>query len=94
LYSDTWLAHAKRYTDEMVRRFPIRENSLVIEIASNDGYLLQHFAEKKVPVLGVEPAANVAQVAAQKGISSVVKSFSRTPTSETGAVNLWFLSRK
>jgi len=81
-YSDTWLAHAKRYTDEMVRRFPISNNSLVIEIASNDGYLLQYFAEKNIPVLGVEPAANVARVAAQKGISSVVKFFSTATARE------------
>jgi len=81
-YSDTWLAHAKRYTDEMVRRFPISEASLVIEIASNDGYLLQYFAEKNIPVLGVEPAANVAQVAAKKGISSITKFFSRETAKE------------
>jgi SAM-dependent methyltransferase len=81
-YSDTWLAHAKRYTDEMVRRFPISESSLVIEIASNDGYLLQYFAEKNIPVLGIEPAANVARVAAQKGISSVVKFFSSATARE------------
>ncbi len=81
-YSDTWLAHAKRYTDEMVRRFPISHNSLVIEIASNDGYLLQYFAEKNIPVLGIEPAANVARVAAQKGISSVVKFFSTATARE------------
>src|SRR5215469_8923343 len=59
-YSDSWLAHAKAYTDQMVQRFAISEKSLVVEIASNDGYLLQYFVEKKVPVLGVEPAANVA----------------------------------
>lgn len=81
-YSDTWLAHAKRYTDEMVRRFPISEKSLVIEIASNDGYLLQYFAEKNIPVLGIEPAANVAQVAAKKGISSITKFFSRETAKE------------
>jgi SAM-dependent methyltransferase len=81
-YSDTWLAHAKRYTDEMVRRFPISESSLVIEIASNDGYLLQYFAEKKVPVLGVEPAANVADVAAKKGIASITKFFSTDTAKE------------
>jgi SAM-dependent methyltransferase len=75
-YSDTWLAHAKRYTDEMIRRFPINGSSLVVEIASNDGYLLQYFVEKRVAVLGVEPAANVAAVAAQKGIPSLVKFFS------------------
>jgi SAM-dependent methyltransferase len=75
-YSDTWLAHAKRYTVEMVRRFGIDQKNLVIEIASNDGYLLQYFVEKNVPVLGVEPAANVAAVAAQKGVPSLVKFFS------------------
>jgi hypothetical protein len=75
-YSDTWLAHAKRYTQEVVRRFAIDANSLVVEIASNDGYLLQYFVEKNVPVLGIEPAANVATVAEQKGIPSLVKFFS------------------
>src|SRR6267143_3940099 len=85
-YSDTWLAQAKRYTDEMVRRFPISEKSLVIEIASNDGYLLQYFAEKNIPVLGVEPAANVAQVAAKKGICSITKFFSRETAKELVAV--------
>lgn len=75
-YSDTWLAHAKRYTEEMVRRFAIKHDSLVVEIASNDGYLLQYFVEKAVPVLGIEPAANVAAVAVQKGIPSLVKFFS------------------
>jgi SAM-dependent methyltransferase len=74
-YSDSWLAHAKSYTDQMVRRFPITEKSLVVEIASNDGYLLQYFVAKKVPVLGIEPAANVAAVATQKGIPSLVKFF-------------------
>ena len=74
-YSDSWLAHAKAYTELMVERFAINEKSLVVEIASNDGYLLQYFVEKKIPVLGVEPAANVAAVAVQKGIPSLVKFF-------------------
>jgi SAM-dependent methyltransferase len=74
-FSDTWLAHVKAYTDQMVKRFPITEKSLVVEIASNDGYLLQYFLEKKVPVLGIEPAENVAAVAIQKGIPSLVKFF-------------------
>jgi SAM-dependent methyltransferase len=74
-YSDTWLSHAKAYTDQIVRRFPIAEKSLVVEIASNDGYLLQYFVEKMVPVLGIEPAANVAAVAMRKGISTLVKFF-------------------
>lgn len=81
-YSDSWLAHAKAYTDLMVDRFAINENSLVVEIASNDGYLLQYFVEKKVPVLGVEPAANVAAVAVKKGIPSLVKFFNSDTSRE------------
>ena len=81
-YSDSWLAHAKRYTDEMTQRFSISDQSLVIEIASNDGYLLQYFVEKKVPVLGVEPAANVASVAVKKGIPTLVKFFNRATARE------------
>jgi SAM-dependent methyltransferase len=84
-YSDSWLAHAKRYTDQMVQRFPIDANSLVVEIASNDGYLLQYFVEKKVPVLGIEPAANVAEVAVQKGISTLVKFFNSETARELAA---------
>src|SRR5216684_2503712 len=84
-YSDSWLAHANRYTDQMVRRFPIDANSLVVEIASNDGYLLQYFVEKKVPVLGIEPAANVAEVAVQKGISTLVKFFNSKTARELAA---------
>lgn len=84
-YSDTWLAHAKTYTDQMVRRFPITEKSLVLEIASNDGYLLQYFVEKNVPVLGVEPAANVAAMAMQKGIPSLVKFFGSGTARELAA---------
>src|SRR6266481_6783990 len=86
-YSDSWLAHAKRYTNEMVQRFPITEQSLVVEIASNDGYLLQYFVEKKVPVLGVEPAANVATVAVQKGIPTLVKFFNSETARELAAAS-------
>lgn len=74
-FSDSWLAHAKSYTEQMVERFGITAESLVVEIASNDGYLLQYFLENKIPVLGVEPAANVAAVAVQKGIPTLVKFF-------------------
>jgi SAM-dependent methyltransferase len=74
-YSDSWLAHAKSYTDQMLERFPITEKSLVVEIASNDGYLLQYFLEKKIPVLGIEPAVNVAEVAVKKGVPTLVKFF-------------------
>src|SRR5260370_40795412 len=74
-FSDSWLAHVKAYTGHMVKRFSITEKSLLGEIASHDGYLLQYFVEKKVPVLGIEPAANVAAVAMQKSIPSLVKFF-------------------
>ncbi|HEV2522843.1 MAG TPA: class I SAM-dependent methyltransferase [Candidatus Acidoferrales bacterium] len=84
-YSDSWLAHAKRYTDQMVDRFAITGRSLVVEIASNDGYLLQYFVEKKVPVLGVEPAENVAAVARQKNIPTLVKFFGKQTAQELAA---------
>jgi SAM-dependent methyltransferase len=74
-YSDSWLAHAKKYTDQMAQRFGINTQSLVVELASNDGYLLQYFLQKEVPVLGIEPAANVAEVAQRKGISTLIKFF-------------------
>ncbi|TFY96871.1 class I SAM-dependent methyltransferase [Ramlibacter rhizophilus] len=75
-YSDSWLAHAKTYAVRMVERFKLGPEALV-ELASNDGYLLQYFQEQRIPVLGVEPAANVAKVAAQKGIPTRVEFFSR-----------------
>lgn len=74
-YSTSWLKHAKAYTEKMIERFGYNEQSKVIEIASNDGYLLQYFLEKKVPVLGIEPTANTAKVAEEKGIESVVEFF-------------------
>jgi SAM-dependent methyltransferase len=74
-YSDSWLAHAKRYTDLMVSRFGLGRDSFVVEIASNDGYLLQYFVEKGIPVLGVEPAANVARAAVEKNVPTLVKFF-------------------
>ena len=71
-YSDSWVAHAKRYAEAMVARFGFDGASKVIEIASNDGYLLQHFVAMDIPVLGIEPAANVAQAAIEKGVRSMV----------------------
>src|ERR1700723_2233917 len=71
-YSDSWLEHCHRYADQMIERFELNAQSFVVEIASNDGYLLQYFAEKKVPVLGIEPAANVAKVAVDRGIPTLV----------------------
>ncbi|WP_413987760.1 methyltransferase domain-containing protein [Labrys okinawensis] len=74
-YSDSWVAHAKRYAEAMIGRFHLGPDSLVVEIASNDGYLLQHFKAAGVPVLGVEPAANVAETARAKGIDTEVAFF-------------------
>ncbi len=75
-YSETWLNHAKVYAQLMIDRFGFTTKSHVIEIASNDGYLLRYFKEKNIPVLGVEPAHNVAQVATVAGIPTMVKFFS------------------
>jgi 2-polyprenyl-3-methyl-5-hydroxy-6-metoxy-1,4-benzoquinol methylase len=72
-YSDSWVAHAKRYAEAMIDRLALTPESMVTEVASNDGYLLQHFAARGIPVLGVEPAANVAEVAREKGIPTVVQ---------------------
>ena len=76
-YSDTWLQACKAYTDMVVSRFGLTAQHQVVEVASNDGYLLQYFMEKGIPVLGIEPAANVAEVAAQKGIPTLVEFFGR-----------------
>ena len=67
-FSDSWVAHAKRYADLMIEKLDLGPDSLVVEVASNDGYLLQHFDNAGIPVLGVEPAANIAAVAIEKGI--------------------------
>jgi 2-polyprenyl-3-methyl-5-hydroxy-6-metoxy-1,4-benzoquinol methylase len=72
-YSDSWVAHAKRYADAMTDRLGLTQESLVTEVASNDGYLLQHFHAAGIPVLGVEPAANVAEAARARGIPTAVR---------------------
>jgi len=74
-YSTSWLQHAKKYAEKMINRFNFNEQSLVIEIASNDGYLLQYFKEKNVPVLGIEPTSNTAAVAIEKGIETITEFF-------------------
>ncbi len=74
-YSSSWLQHAKAYTQMMIERFGYNSTSKVIEIASNDGYLLQYFNQQKIPVLGIEPTANTAEAAKTKGIDSVVDFF-------------------
>jgi SAM-dependent methyltransferase len=76
-YSSSWLEHSRRYSEQMIERLGLDETSHVVEIASNDGYLLQFFHERQIPVLGIEPAANVAKVALQKGIPTLVEFFGR-----------------
>jgi 2-polyprenyl-3-methyl-5-hydroxy-6-metoxy-1,4-benzoquinol methylase len=75
-YADTWLEHAKAYTELMIERLKLNDKSQVVELASNDGYLLQYFVQQGIPVLGIEPAANVAKVAIDKGIPTIVEFFS------------------
>ncbi len=74
-YSDSWLQHAKEYTEMIVDRFRLEGRSHVVEVASNDGYLLQYFIPKGIPVLGIEPAKNVANAAIEKGIPTLVEFF-------------------
>ncbi len=74
-YSTSWLKHSQQYTEQMIARFNLNRNSQVVEIASNDGYLLQYFKEKNIPVLGIEPTANTAKVAITKGIETLVEFF-------------------
>jgi hypothetical protein len=74
-YSDSWVEHARVYAERMIERFKLHGQSHVVEIASNDGYLLQHFVARQIPALGVEPAANVAKVAVEKGVPTLVKFF-------------------
>jgi SAM-dependent methyltransferase len=73
--SDSWLAHCRRYAGEMTERFHLGQSSTVVEVASNDGYLLRFFKERHIPVLGIEPAANVAAIAKAAGIPSLAKFF-------------------
>jgi hypothetical protein len=88
-YSKSWLKHAKEYTVMMTKRFGLNEQSRVIEVASNDGYLLQYFKEKNIPVLGIEPTANTAEAAKEKGIESVVDFFGVRLAKELAAKNLY-----
>lgn len=74
-YSTSWVEHARRYAEMAVARFGLNGESLVVELASNDGYLLQHFAPFNIPVLGVEPAANVAEAAEARGVPTLVEFF-------------------
>jgi SAM-dependent methyltransferase len=84
-YSDSWVAHARAYVDMAVERFGLGPDSLVMEVASNDGYLLRHVVERGIPALGIEPAANVAEVARDLGIETVVRFFGRELAADLAA---------
>jgi SAM-dependent methyltransferase len=81
-YSTSWLRHAESYVAAMVERFGFDQESQVVEIASNDGYLLQYFQQRGIPVLGIEPAGNVAQAAQERGIRTLVKFFNTKTAGE------------
>jgi hypothetical protein len=81
-YSESWLAHARNYVEKMVQRFGLGVESQVVEVASNDGYLLQYFVERGIPSLGIEPAANVAEAARDRGVPTLVKFFGRETARE------------
>src|SRR5271168_1184626 len=74
-YSDSWLKHCEKYCADMAARFDLGKDSFVAEVASNDGYLLQYFVRMGIPVLGIEPAANVARAAIEKGVPTLVRFF-------------------
>ena len=81
-YSDSWLKHCETYTSQVIERFGLGRQSFVVEVASNDGYLLQYFLRKDIPVLGIEPAANVVKVALGKGVPSLARFFGTQVASE------------
>jgi hypothetical protein len=85
-FSDSWLDHCRGYVEQMIAQLRLTTDSEVIEVASNDGYLLQFFVKRGIPVLGVEPAANVAAVAEKKGIPTVVRFFGRDTARELVAL--------
>jgi SAM-dependent methyltransferase len=84
-YSDSWLKHCEKYCDNVIERLALNEDSFVVEVASNDGYLLQNFVKRGIPALGIEPAANVAQVAIEKGVATLVRFFGTQLAKELAA---------
>jgi SAM-dependent methyltransferase len=84
-YSSSWLEHSQRYVEAMTERFGLDASSHVVEIASNDGYLLQYFVQRDIPVLGIEPAANVAVAAEEKGVKTLVRFFGVETATEVAA---------
>lgn len=88
-YSQSWLQHAQSYVNTIVNRLALGSQSQIIEIASNDGYLLQYFQEKKIPVMGIEPAGNVARLAQNKGIPTWVRFFGQGLAQELAAQGIY-----
>ncbi len=86
-YSTTWLEHCKKYAEMISSRLELNKNSLVIEVASNDGYLLHYFKEKSIPVLGIEPTSNTAKVAREKGIETIEAFFGEKLAKQLGTQN-------
>ena len=76
-YSDSWVEHARRYVEMISKRLSLGPDDLVVEVASNDGYLLQHFRPKEIPVLGIDPAENVAEVARARGVETLTEFFGK-----------------
>jgi SAM-dependent methyltransferase len=76
-YADSWVEHCRKYTEMIAERFSLGGDSFVVELASNDGYLLQHFVARGIPVLGIEPAANVAKAAEERGVPTLIKFFGK-----------------
>src|SRR5262245_52469474 len=81
-FSDSWLDHCRRYVDQMIDQLSLSSVSRVIEVASNDGYLLQYFVKRGIPALGIEPAANVAKSAEERGVRTLVRFFGRDTARE------------
>ncbi len=84
-YSSSWVEHARRYVEMIRARLDLRSDDLVVELASNDGYLLQHFVGTGIPILGIDPAANVVQAAAQRGVPTLVEFFGRETAARLAA---------
>jgi SAM-dependent methyltransferase len=84
-FSDSWLDHCRRYVDQMIDQLHLTPESSVVEVASNDGYLLQYFVKRGIPALGIEPAANVAKAAEERGVRTLVKFFGRDTARELAA---------
>jgi SAM-dependent methyltransferase len=86
-YTESWVEHMRRYAEMIADRLRLTERSFVVEVASNDGYLLQHFVRQRIPVLGIEPAANVAKVAVEKGVPTLTKFFNPETAREVAATH-------